>query len=119
MIWLKKVGHYKTKYQEQFWSCKCTTNSNLNKKEENKKKWKHIWKKKKQKKWKKQIIRFGNIEIEKQKFHQDKSTILIENIDVNKIIVSNKFSFGEKGFKCSVNNKDAKKLDLYAYFFQR
>ena len=52
--------------------------------------------------------RFGNIEIEKQKFHQDKSTILIENIDVNKIIVSNKVSFGEKGFKCSINNKDAK-----------
>ena len=79
----------------------------------------YMKKKKKQKKWKKQIIRFGNIEIEKQKFHQDKSTILIENIDVNKIIVSNKFSFGEKGFKCSINNKDAKKLDLYAYFFQR
>ena len=31
-IWLKKVEHYKTKYQEQFWSCKFTSNSNVNQK---------------------------------------------------------------------------------------
>ena len=32
------------------------------------------------------VIKFGDIEIEKQNFHQHKSPILIENIDINKII---------------------------------
>ena len=31
----EKKEHYKTKHQEQFWSCKCTSNSKLNKKVEN------------------------------------------------------------------------------------
>ena len=31
--------------------------------------------------------------------------------------VSNKVSFGKKGFKYFIGYKDAKKLDLYAYFF--
>ena len=41
----------------------------------------------------KTVIRFGDTEIEKQKFHQHKRPISIENIDVNKIVVSNKVSF--------------------------
>ena len=34
------------------------------------------------------IINFGDTEIEKQKFHQHKSPILINDIDINKIVVS-------------------------------
>ena len=41
-----------------------------------------------------EIIKFGDIEIEKQKFHQYKEPILIKNRDINKIIVSNEVSFG-------------------------
>ena len=38
----------------------------------------------------KTIIKFGDIEIEKQKFHPNKSPIIsIKNIDINKIVVSN------------------------------
>ena len=43
------------------------------------------------------IIKFGGIEIEKQTFHQYKRPISIkniDNIDINKIVVSNKVSFG-------------------------
>ena len=40
------------------------------------------------------IIKFGDIEIEKLKFHQHKRPISIKNIDINKIVVSNKVSFG-------------------------
>ena len=44
---------------------------------------------------------------------------MIENRDINKIVVSNKVSFGKKDFKYFFGYKDAKKKDLYAYFFQK
>ena len=47
---------------------------------------------------KKTVIKFGDIEIEKQKFHQQKRPISINNIDINKIVVSSKVSFGKKRF---------------------
>ena len=40
------------------------------------------------------IVKFGEIEIDKQKCYQYKRPISIKNIDVNKIVVSNKVSFG-------------------------
>ena len=43
---------------------------------------------------KRSIIKFGDIEIKKQKFHQHKRPISIKNVDINKIVVSNKASFG-------------------------
>ena len=57
----------------------------------------------------KTIIKFGDIWIEKQKFHQHKIPTLIKNIDSNKKIVSNKVSFGKKGFKYLIGYKDTKK----------
>ena len=47
----------------------------------------------------KTIIKFGDTEIEKQKFHQNKSPISIKYIDIDNIVVSNKVSFGKKGFE--------------------
>ena len=47
----------------------------------------------------KTIMKFGDIEIKKQKFHQHKRPISIKNIDINKIVVSNKVSFSKKSFK--------------------
>ena len=41
----------------------------------------------------KTIIRLGDNEIGKQKFHQHKRPISIKNININKILVSNKASF--------------------------
>ena len=46
------------------------------------------------------IIKFGDIEIKKQIFYQHKKRISVQNIDINKIVVSNNVSFGKKGFKC-------------------
>ena len=57
---------------------------------------------------KKKIIKFGDIELEKQKFYQHKRPILIKNININKIVVSNKVSFGKKGFKYCIGCKDDK-----------
>ena len=36
----------------------------------------------------KKTIKFNNTEIEKYKFHQHKSPFSIDNIDINKIVVS-------------------------------
>ena len=58
---------------------------------------------------KKTIIKFSDIEIEKQKFHQHKRAISIKNIDINKIVLSNKVSFGKKGFEYFIGYKDVKK----------
>ena len=49
-------------------------------------------------KMEKNKIKFGDIEIEKEKFYQHERPTSIKNIDNNKIVVSNKASFSKKGF---------------------
>ena len=44
-------------------------------------------------------MKFGDIEIEEQKFLLHKRPALIKIIDINKTLASNKFSFGKKGFQ--------------------
>ena len=44
----------------------------------------------------KAIIKSGDIEIEKQKFQQHKKPISIKNIDINKMVVSNKVAVGKR-----------------------
>ena len=57
----------------------------------------------------KRIIKFDDTEIEKCKFHQHKSPILKDNMGINKIVISDKISFGKKGFKYFIDYKDTKK----------
>ena len=45
----------------------------------------------------KEILTFGNIEIKKNKFYHNKS-IFFKDEDIEKILVSNKISFGEKNY---------------------
>ena len=47
----------------------------------------------------KEIIIFGNIEIEKPKCYCYKSPIFLEAVDIDNILVSNKISSGEKNYK--------------------
>ena len=44
-------------------------------------------------------IKFDDTEIEKYNFLQNKSPILIGNVDINKIVVSNEVFFGKKDFQ--------------------
>ena len=53
----------------------------------------------------KTIIKFRDIEIQKQKFYQP---ISIKNVHIDKIVVPNKVPFGKKGFKYFTGYKDAK-----------
>ena len=59
------------------------------------------------------IIKFDDTKL------KNKSLISIGNVDINKIVVSNQVSFGKKDFKYFIGYKDAKKIDLYAYSFQK
>ena len=56
----------------------------------------------------KKYIKFGDNEIKKQKFCQHKSPISTNEIHINKIVVTNKVSFGKKGFEYFIGYKDAK-----------
>ena len=67
----------------------------------------------------KRIIKFDDTEIKKCNFHQNKSFILINDIDSNKVVVSNKLPFGKQDFISFIGYKDNKNLDLYAYSFQK
>ena len=63
----------------------------------------------------KTIIKFGDIEIEEQKFQQHKKSISIKDMDMNKIRVSNKISFDKKVLNISLNTKMLK-LGSYIFF---
>ena len=44
----------------------------------------------------KETLTFGNIEIEKNKFYRWNTPIILKNVDIEKVLVSNKISFDEK-----------------------
>ena len=67
----------------------------------------------------KTIIKVDENETQKHKFHPHKRPISIKNIDINKIVVSNKVSFGKKGFKYFIGYKDAKKIRPLCIFLPK
>ena len=58
----------------------------------------------------KEIIMFGNIEVEKHKFHQYKSAIWINKKDISKIVLLNRVPFGKKDFKYFIGYEEGKKV---------
>ena len=44
----------------------------------------------------KDILTFDNIEIEKNEFYCNENPIFLNDIDIEKVLVSNKIPFGEK-----------------------
>ena len=44
----------------------------------------------------KEILTFGNIEIEKNKFYCHKSSIFLKDVDIEKVLVCSKIYFREK-----------------------
>ena len=47
----------------------------------------------------KEILTFGDIEIEKNKFCRNKTLIFLKDVDIKKALGSNRISFGEKNYK--------------------
>ena len=46
----------------------------------------------------KEILAFDNIEIEKSKFYDHKTPIFLWDVNIERVLVSNKMSFGEKNY---------------------
>ena len=65
----------------------------------------------------KKIIKFDDTEIEVYEFHQYKSPISINNIDINKIVASNTFPFGKQDFKYFISYKDNIEIRPLCIFF--
>ena len=50
----------------------------------------------------KEISAFGDIEIEKNKFYRRKTPVFfLKDVNIQKVLVFNKISSGEKNYKCS------------------
>ena len=47
----------------------------------------------------KEILTLGDIKIEKNKFYHNKTPMFLKDVDTEKVLVSNKISFGEKNYK--------------------
>ena len=47
----------------------------------------------------KEILKFGDIEVEKMKFYLHKSPDSLKDVDIEKVLVSNKISSSEKNYK--------------------
>ena len=50
----------------------------------------------------KEILTPGDVETEKNKFYRNKTPILLKDVDIQKVLVSNKISFSEKNYKCFI-----------------
>ena len=53
---------------------------------------------------------FGDPDIEKHKFHYHKNLISIDDVDIDKILISNKISCSRNGFKYFIGYKVINKL---------
>ena len=65
------------------------------------------------------IIKIGDIEIEKQNFHQHEELISLKKLYINTITVSSKVIFGNKGFKYFLGYKDARKIRPQCIFLPK
>ena len=54
----------------------------------------------------KEILIFGDIEIEKNKFCHHKTSIFLKDVDIEKVLVPNKISFDEKNYKYFIGYLD-------------
>ena len=51
-------------------------------------------------------LKFGNFIANKKEFHISKISIALNLVDIEKIVVSDKFKHNDKGFKCFIGYKD-------------
>ena len=67
----------------------------------------------------KPFIKSGLTEIEKHKFHQHETLVLTENIDIDKIVGSNKVCFGKTSFNILLLTKMIKNRHSYISFSKK
>ena len=65
------------------------------------------------------IIKLDDTKIEEYKFYQYTRLISMNDIDINKIVVSSKFPFGKQGFRYFIDYKDDKEFLHLCIFHPR
>ena len=60
----------------------------------------------------KDILTFDNTEFEKNKVYLHNTPILLEDVDIEKVLVSNKISLDETNYKYLYNNDEVKSLHI-------
>ena len=65
----------------------------------------------------KKITKFDDTDIEEYEFRHNKIPILINDIDINGIVLSDKFPFGKQDFKYFICYKDNKGIRPLCIFF--
>ena len=51
-------------------------------------------------------LKFDNIEVNKRKFYASRQAIDLHLVEINKIVISDKFKHSDKGFKYFIGYKD-------------
>ena len=51
-------------------------------------------------------LKFDNIELNRKEFRKSKQPIGLELVDINKIVISDKFKYSDDGFKCFICYKE-------------
>ena len=54
----------------------------------------------------KKTLIFDNVEVNKKEFHTSKQPIVLNLVDINQMLMSDKFGNSEKGFKYFIGYKD-------------
>ena len=58
-------------------------------------------------------LKFDNIRVNKKKFHMSKKAIDLMLVNINKIVVSDKFNHNEDGFEYFIGYQKVKLFDHY------
>ena len=62
-------------------------------------------------------LNFDNIRVNKKEFHKSKQPINLNLMNVDQIVVSDKFKHSDGGFKYFVGYKEVKLLNPYVLFY--
>ena len=54
----------------------------------------------------KKALKFDNIEVKKKEFHASKQPIALNLVNINQILISDKFEYSDKGFTFFIGYKD-------------
>ena len=52
------------------------------------------------------MLKFDNVKVNKKSFHASKQPIALELVNVNQILISDKFKYSDTGFKYFIGYKD-------------
>ena len=64
-----------------------------------------------------QTLKFDNIRVNKNEFHKSKQPIDLMSVNVDQIVVSDKFKHNKEGFKYFIGYQKTKLLNHYVLFY--